>query len=388
MTNFINSAHPIEWTSIEERHASITKIIRLSSNVHINNGHVVMAFQLATFLNASIYYWCNSAIITRIWCRWPLLAHRQSQRPPKRQHIPKIPSSMPVSLMHRTHTTHILIDHTVVGYTFYCTAVRYESIDLKQLQTDCYKRNYVSNCSSCHVDSFAATWYRFAEMEFDAHRLKIRNANRMETSFFGIEDSVHCVPVAHFSFIRSIYLFLRLLLLFRSYGFGRNANCTLTSYRLLCAKNCKIKLDCEWIAGWPKCRRRNTSEKCQPFNYLIIKHSVRRRLDGEFVRRIHDTCVYGRKAGRQAALSSSSSTPYHASPLSPNNDRKLRRIVWCSAGKINLQQKYTKNGSTKCIKTFRCFISVCYKTHTYFCRIFFHLSFTEAPQTCLFVQLL
>lgn len=49
--------------------------------------------------------------ITRIWCRWPLLAHRQSQRPPKRQHIPKIPSSMPVSLMHRTHTTHILIDH-------------------------------------------------------------------------------------------------------------------------------------------------------------------------------------------------------------------------------------------------------------------------------------
>lgn len=145
--------------------------------------------------------------ITRIWCRWPLLAHRQSQRPPKRQHIPKIPSSMPVSLMHRTHTTHILIDHTVVGYTFYCTAVRYESIDLKQLQTDCYKRNYVSNCSSCHVDSFAATWYRFAEMEFDAHRLKIRNANRMETSFFGIEDSVHCVPVAHFSFIRSIYLF-------------------------------------------------------------------------------------------------------------------------------------------------------------------------------------
>lgn len=99
------------------------------------------------------------------------------------------------------------IGHTVVGYTFYCTAVRYESIDLKQLQTDCYKRNYVSNCSSCHVDSFAATWYRFAEMEFDAHRLKIRNANRMETSFFGIEESVHCVPVAHFSFIRSIYLF-------------------------------------------------------------------------------------------------------------------------------------------------------------------------------------
>lgn len=220
------------------------------------------------------------------------------------------------------------IGHTVVGYTFYCTAVRYESIDLKQLQKDCYKRNYVSNCSSCHVDSFAATWYRFAEMEFDAHRLKIRNANRMETSFFGIEESVHCVPVAHFSFIRSIYLFLRLLLLFRSYGFGRNANCTLTSYRLLCAKNCKIKLDCEWNAGWPECRRRNTSEKCQPFNYLIIKHSVRRRLDGEFVRRIHDTCVYGRKAGRQHHHHHQHrTTPHHYRQITTENWEELSDVL-------------------------------------------------------------
>lgn len=93
-------------------------------------------------------------------------------------------------------------------------------------------------------------------------------------------------------------------------------------------KIAKIKLDCEWNAGWPECRRRNTSEKCQPFNYLIIKHSVRRRLDGEFVRRVHDTCVYGRKAGRQHHHHHQHrTTPHHYRQITTENWEELSDVL-------------------------------------------------------------